>query len=401
MEPIIVANKYRIVDTLFQGELQNIYVAEDIDNYSAEQFIINEILDGSVIYAVKDVFNEDAKSTLKNFIDYFYENSNFYIVSSISSNSTLDSYLSSNNLRISDKMYLTENLLTMLIKLEDANRLLKYHLLNLENISVVGIRTIVFNLNMKFDKDGLYATSATIISKLGDVICSIFANTPQASLEVDKDNIPPAIAAIVRKCKDDSYSSIEQVYRDFRSSLLYSTFIDSSVNKMIMKNIHKAKRQRSLRPLRRLVSVLIIAALLAGGYYGYKNMNNIFPALGIGDISKAKNQIPIAKFSLSKSKVYVGDRIEFISESTDPDINDEITSYEWSVSKNDDMFIMFSREQNPSYMFDAEGNYVVSLIIKDSSGISSNAYKLSFTVYPKEEIPDDSNADDDGEVILK
>ncbi|MDF2841142.1 MAG: hypothetical protein K0Q99_1914 [Clostridia bacterium] len=86
---------------------------------------------------------------------------------------------------------------------------------------------------------------------------------------------------------------------------------------------------------------------------------------------------------------------------TELNSNDEITSYEWSVSKNDDMFIMFSREQNPSYMFDAEGNYVVSLIIKDSSGISSNAYKVSFTVYPKEEIPDDSDADDDGEVILK
>jgi hypothetical protein len=339
---------------------------------------------------------------LKNFLDYFYENSNFYIVSSISSSSTLDNYLSSNSLRISDKMYLTESLLTTLLRLEDANRLLKYHLLNLENISVAGNRTVSFNLDIKFDKEGLYATAATIISKLGDVICCIFANTPQASLENDKDNLPPAIAAIVRKCKDDSYSSTEQIYKDFRSSLLYSTFIDSTVNKMIINNFHKAKRKRSLRPLKRVASVLIIAALLAGGYYGYNNLNRIFPALGVGsNISANQNQIPIAKFSISKSKVYAGDRIDFISESTDPDINDKITSYEWSVSKNNDMYILFSKEQNPSYIFDSEGDYIVSLIIKDLAGISSSAYKINITVYPKVEIPDTPGTVEDGVPILK
>lgn len=402
MEPMIVANKYRIIDTLFHSELQNIYVAEDIDNYSADQFIINEILDGSIIYAVKEVFSEDAKSILKNFLDYFYENSNFYIVSTIASSNTLDTYLSTNSLRISDKMYLTESLLTILLKLADANRLLKYHLLSLENISVAGIKTIVFNLDMKFDKEALYVTNATLISKLGDVICCIFANSPQASLEHDKDNLPPTIATIVKKCKDDSYSDLEQVYKDFKSSLLYSTFIDNnSVDKMIMKNIHKAKRKRTFRPVKRIASVLIIAAILAGGYYTYDFWHNIFPAIGIGNNAPTKqNQIPVAKFSISKSKIYAGDRIDFISESTDPDINDKITDYEWSVSRNDDMFILFSREQNPYYVFEDEGNYVVSLIIKDSAGISSTAYKLSFTVYPKENIPD-TPGDDGGEVILK
>jgi|GEM_PF-900686 len=403
MEPIIIANKYKVVDTLYQSALQNIYMAEYAEDFTPDQFIINEILDGSIIFALKEVFNEEAKGFIKNFLDYFYQDSNFYIVSAISTGPTLDSYLSSSSLRISDKMYITESLLSQLTKLEHANRLLKYHLLNIENISVAGNRSISFNLDMKFDKEGLYATAATIISRLGNVICCIFANTPQAALEKDKDSLPPAIASIVKRCMDDSYSTIEDVYKDFKASLLYSTFIDNnSVDKMIMKNIKKANRKRSFKPVKRLAMLLITAALLVGGYYGYKNFHDIIPMWGVGDtVSVEQNQIPVAKFSMSKSKIYAGDKIDFVSESTDPNINDKIMSYEWSVSRNEDTFILFSREQNPSYIFEQDGNYVVSLIVKDSEGISSAAYHVNFTVYPKEEIPDDSDAGDNGEVILK
>jgi hypothetical protein len=404
MEPIIVANKYKIVDTLFKNELQNIYVAEEVDSSNAEQYIINEVLDGSIIYAVKEVFNEDAKDFLSNFTDYFYENSNFYIVSTIPTGSTLDNYLSSNPLRISDKMYITESLLTIFSKLESANRLIKYHLLNIENITLAGFRTVSFNLDIKFDKEGLYATDATIISKLGDLICCIFANSPQATLEKDKDNLPPAIAAIVLKCKNDSYSSVGQVFKDFKSTLLHSTFIDNiSVDKQIMKNIQKASRKRKTRPFKRIAAYLIIFALLAGAYYGLNELGWKLPAFGGGkNIAKQQNQIPIAKFNMSKSKVYIGDKVDFTSSATDLDINDKIISYEWSVSRNDDMYILFSRDQNPSYIFDEDGDYVVSLIVKDSSGISSEAFKVSFKVYPKEAIPDTPVVGgDEGEVILK
>jgi hypothetical protein len=403
MEPFIVANKYRIVDTLFQSELQNIYIAEEADSLNADQYIINEIIDGSIIYAVKEVFNEDAKFILKNFLDYFYENSNFYIVSSISSNNTLNNYLSSNDLRISDKMYITESLLNQLIKLENASRLLKYHLLNLENISIAGSRTVAFNLDIKFDKEGLYATVATIISMLGNVICCVFANTPQASLEKDKDNLPPAIAAIVRKCMDESYSTVEDVYKDFKSSLLYSTFIgNNSVDKQIMKNIQKASRKRSLRPVKRIAAVLILAAILAGGYYGFTNLNWTLPAwIGKNNVATRQNQVPVAKFTMSKSKVYAGDKIDFVSNSTDPDLDDSIASYEWSVSRNQDMYVLFSREQNPSYTFDIDGDYIVSLIVKDSTGISSEAFHTAFKVYPKEDIPNSPGSGIEDDPILK
>jgi PKD repeat protein len=404
MEPFIVANKYKVVDTLFQSELQNIYVAEEADNFNADQYIINEIIDGSIIYAVKEVFNEDAKTLMKNFVDYFYQDSNFYIVSSISSSNTLDNYLSSNSLRISDKMYITESLLNQLTKLESASRLLKYHLLNLENIAVAGSRTVSFNLDIKFDKEGLYATAATIVSKLGDAICCIFANTPHASLEKDKDNLPPAIAAIVRRCKDESYSSVDNVYRDFKSSLIYSTFIDNkSVDKQITKNLQKATRKRTIRPIKRLAAVLVIVALLAGAYYGFNKLDWKIPVIGGGTpIAKPQNQVPVAKFNISKSKIYVGDKIDFTSLATDPDLDDKITSYEWSVSRNEDMYILFSRDQNPSYVFDAEGDYVVSLIVKDTPGISSEAFKMGFKVYPKEEIPDTpDNSGDEENPILK
>jgi hypothetical protein len=288
-------------------------------------------------------------------------------------------------------MYITESLLSQLIKLESANRLIKYHLLDLENLSIIGSRTLNFNLAIKFDKDALYATEQSIIKRLGDVICCIFANTPKATLEDDKDNLPPTIASLVTKCNAESYKSINEVYNDFKASLLYSTFIgNGSVDKQIMKNIQKAKRKRSARSVKRLTAAVIILALIAGAFFARDELMKYLPAFGGGNTPTARqNQIPVAKFILSKNKIYAGDKIDFVCEASDPDIDDEVTSYEWSVSRNDDMYILFSREKNPSYTFEADGDYVVSLIVKDKAGISSNAYKVGFKVLPREEIPDD------------
>ncbi|MDF2519679.1 MAG: hypothetical protein K0R84_307 [Clostridia bacterium] len=391
MEPILIANKYKVLDTLYKSELQNIYVAEDTENFNIENLIVNEIMDGSIIFAVKDMFNEDLSLVVKNFVDYFYQDLNFYIVSKATPGTTLSNHLSTVNLRISDKMYITESLLSQLIKLESANRLIKYHLLDLENLSIIGSRTLNFNLAIKFDKDALYATEQSIIKRLGDVICCIFANTPKATLEDDKDNLPPTIASLVTKCNAESYKSINEVYNDFKASLLYSTFIgNGSVDKQIMKNIQKAKRKRSARSVKRLTAAVIILALIAGAFFARDELMKYLPAFGGGNTPTARqNQIPVAKFILSKNKIYAGDKIDFVCEASDPDIDDEVTSYEWSVSRNDDMYILFSREKNPSYTFEADGDYVVSLIVKDKAGISSNAYKVGFKVLPREEIPDD------------
>lgn len=401
MESKIFANKYRVVDTLFQSELQNIYVVEDIDYISEDQFLLNEILDSSSIYALKEDFKEDLKLVLKNFIGFHYEDTSFCIVSSLAPGTSLNDYLSSNSLRISDKMIITDHLLHILSKMDSTNRLLKQQLLSMDSITVAPNRSIGFNLNFKLNKDDLYVTAQSLMNQLGKVICSIFANTPEATLEQDKDSLPPAIAVMVKKCMSEGYSNIDAVYKDFKSSLLFSTFVGgSSVDRQIMKNIQRAKYKRSMRPFRRFAAVCLVAAILLGGYYAWNNRNSLLPAIGGKDKSNVQqNQIPTAKFSLSKNKVYVGDEIGFVSESTDPDFGDKIASYEWSVSRNNDVYVLFSREENPSYLFEREGDYVVSLIVKDSTGISSNAYKVGLKVVAKEEIPEDAEGGVDSSIL--
>ncbi len=401
MEPILISNKYKVIDTLYKSELQNIYVAEYIENINSDKFVINEILDGNMIYAVKEMFCDDFSLIVKSFVESLYQDSKFFIITKLNSCITLDAHLSSTNLRISDKMYITENLLSQMLKLKASSNFGEYHLLSLENLYISGTRTISFNLGVQFDKDALNTTTQNVISKLGDVICCIFANTADASLEKDKDNLPPAIVNIVKRCMVESYSSIEEVYGDFKSSLLYSTFISSgSIDKQIIKNIEKAKRKRSLKSVKRFAAIVIILAVIAGAYLAKDNLSKYIPAIkGDKQSTDKQNQIPLAKFSLSKNKVYMGDKIDFVCEASDPDLDDNITSYEWSVSRNNDMYILFSREQNPSYIFDAEGDYIVSLIVKDTSGISSNSYKLEFKVLPKEVIPDMPGSKDANDVL--
>jgi plastocyanin len=387
METVILGNKYKIVDTLYQSDLQSIYMAEGVG--TAGQLLVNEVRDSSIIYSLKKVFTEEAKDYFKSLVDYFNQDASFYIVSSISANATLEEYLSSNSLRLSDKMILTESLLLQLSRLEAAGDPIKYHLLSLENISVAPNKAIGFHLHIKFHKESFFASSQDIIEKLGDVLCCIFANTPQGTLEKDKDSLPPTIAALIKRCKDGSYSSPEMLFKDFKASMLYATFVDNtSVDKQIMKNIQRAERKRSTKPFRRIAALLLLIALLSGGYFGLSSLIKHFPALrGAKQAVSQGAQIPVASFTMSKSKVYAGDSISFVSQSINPDIDDKISSYEWSVSRNGDMFILFSREANPSYTFDVEGDYVVSLIVKDSRGISSKAFTVDFKVYPRKEIP--------------
>ncbi len=406
MDNFLLGEKYKIIETLQSGELNNVYLAVYNDNPDSENLVINEFIDMDADNKFEEYFSPHLSDVLNTFIESFYIDSKFYIVGKLSKGFPINDYLANNNLRLSDKMYIAENLLTGLQKFNDVNPSLIYLLCNPDSVSIVGKRNVCFNLNLQTSTENIDVRTKDVIKRVGDLMCCVFANTPNATLEADKDSIPPTMASIIRKCHEGHFNSFSDIYKGFKASLLYSTFIDTtSMDKQIMKNIEKAKRKKKFGFLRGAAAALFIAAFAFGAWrlMGTDIFKKTAPASVTTEATPtpAANNSPAVKFSASINKIAVGDEVTFISEVSDPDIGDSIDSYQWTMSKNNGDSILFSNEQNAVYRFEEEGFYTVNLSVKDRSGAESNAYGISFTVHPKEDMPASDGTKSTGKGDLK
>ena len=384
MDNRIIAEKYEIVDTLFSNELQAIYLAKKSGADDSRQFIVNEFRDTDIIYSMKDSFSKEKCSYIRNIVETFYEDFCFYVVCNICSAPTMETYLSNNNLRLTEKMYLTESLLTQLIDIEKLSPLIVFLLCDTDNIAVTNKRNICFNCNLKLTADKLSASRSDVSKRVGEIICIIFSNTAAADLNYAKDNMPPALFPIVQSCIDGKYQSIEKLYNDFKSLLLYSVFMGSgSVDNQIRKNYQKAKIKRRLTPLRRLAAIVLILLLAGGAWMFVKDLDIATLNQNKAELQNTK---PTAQFTTSKEQVYVGETVIFTNASSDLDANDSITSYLWVISK-DDTPIFNSSDLNISYTFSEDGRYGVHLVVADSHEETSEPYKTYIDVLLKPIIP--------------
>lgn len=383
MDNRIIAGKYEIIDTLFSNELQVTYSAKKPGTDDSKLFIINEFKDTDIIYSMKDNFSKEKCHYIRNIVETLYENFCFYVVCNICSGPTMETYLSSNNLRLTEKMYLTESLLTQLIDIEKLSPLIVFLLCDVDNIAVTNKRNICFNCNLKLTADKLSASRSDVSKRVGEIICNIFSNTAAADLNYAKDNMPPALFPIVQSCIDGKYESIGKLYNDFKSLLLYSVFMGSgSVDNQIRKNFQKARIKRRLTPLRRLAAIIILL-LLASGVWAFVKDLNISTS---NNNAAPQNAKPVAQFTANKKQVYEGETVFFISQSSDPDTSDSIKSYSWVISKNENP-VFDSSNQNIAYKFSEAGKYSVHLVVIDSRGEASEPYKTSMNVLPKPIVP--------------
>lgn len=395
-----ILQKYEILDTLFTNDLQTVYIARDTSNEALGQLILNEFKDADIIYSMKDSFSPEKSRYLKNLVESFYVDFNFYIAAKICPGATLESFLSNNSLRLTEKMYITESLLTQLVEIDHLSPILKYALLNHNNISVVGKKNICFNCNLQFEKEDIAVTASDVFRRTGELLCAIFANTVEADIETDRDNLPPAVVPIIKKCSDGQYKLASELYNDFKALLLHSIFINNmSVDNQIRKNIKKANRRRKLGPVKRIAAAVLVIAML-GGLWTLADRYLLHKNAGVVNIIQQANTKPTAKFTASKNKVYEGDRVTFVDQSTDPDIDDSIKAYKWSVSQDGNL-ISSAAGQNFEYQFDKAGKYTVSLSVTDSKDAVSDDFQYALEVLAKQQIPAGSNNSNNNPNLVK
>ncbi len=387
MDNRIVAEKYEIIDTLFTNELQAVYSAKKSGADDGKQFIISEFKDTDIIYSMKDNFSKEKCHYIKNIVETFYEDFCFYVVSNICSGPALETYLSNNNLRLTEKMFLTESLLTQLIDMEKLSPFIALSLCDTDNITVTNKRNICFNSHLNLTAEKMSASKSDVSKRVGELICAIFSNTITTDLNYSKDNMPPALFSIAQGCLEGKYESMAKVYNDFKSLLLYSVFMgNASIDTQIRKNLQKAKIKRKLTPVRRLAAIVIVL-LLAGGIWTYVKDLDIY-TLNKSNTA-VQNIKPAAQFTANKDQVFEGETVFFISQASDPDANDGIKSYSWVISK-DAKPVFDSSNQNIAYKFSEAGKYEVNLVVADTHDVSSEPYKTIISVLPKPILPSTS-----------
>lgn len=401
MEHKVINDKYRILDTLYSDQFQSVYICELANSESQEKFVLNEFVDKDIIDAVKNSFCYSGDSVSKSLIDSFEIDGMFYALFPISKGPSLEEYLSKHHLTIADKMLLTEQLLKKFMEIDKSIPLIQYTLCDLNNLSVANRKYLSFFNLFCFDKNNLDIDFSLVSKKLGQIICCIFANSPDGDIEKDKDAIPPAIFPIITKAMAGSYESTKEIYDNFKNTLLYTTFIgDVSLDDQIRINIKKAKKRYIISWPRFIASMMVLAALVWGGFWLFGKAIPAFISRGrdsenIGNnIIEKKNNAPIAEFSISISKVYSGDDVTFVDKSSDSDPGDSIKSRLWTIEK-DGTVVLNSDEETLSYVFDEPGNYKVSLVVQDSKGTPSQPFTYNLKVLEKPEIPDDVTGDDE------
>ena len=391
MDNRVIAEKYEILDTLFSNELQSVFSAKESGADDSQQYIINEYKDTDIIYSMKDNFSKEKCQNIRNIVETIYENFCFYVVCNICSGPTLEAFLSDNNLRLTEKMYLTDSLLSQLTDIEKLSPLIVYSLCADDNLYVVGKRNICFNCNLKLTEDIMSASRSDVSRRVGEIICSVFSNTSAVDLSSAKNNLPPALFPLVQSCLEGKYESMAKLYGDFKALLLYSVFMGGkSVDNQIRKNYQRAKTKRKLTPVRRLAALILILLLAGGAWIILKDWD-----LLTFNKTAVENTKPAAEFTADKNQIYEGETVTFTNKSSDPDANDGIKSYLWVISKAENP-VFNSTDRDLSYTFSEAGKYGVHLVVTDTHGESSEPFRIFIDVLPKLILPStetDANAD--------
>ncbi len=401
MEQKIIKSKYEVIDTLYSDELQSIYICSITSGDSEEKFILGEFSDEDIKNIVKSSFLSGG-SAPKSLLDSFEIDEKFYVLFPMVAGISLEEHLSKHSITLADKMLLTEELLKKFMEIEKFNPLIQYILSDLNNLSVINRKYLSFNNLFCFDKSKLDIDLSSVIKRLGHIICCIFANSPDGDIIRDRDALPPAISPIVSKALEGSYESAAKIYDDFKKTLLYTTFIGSaSLDDQIRSKIKKAQKRYVIYWPRLIASLVLIAALLGGGFFLIKKA---IPAIGSGrenpHAADKKNNAPIAEFSISINKIYAGDEVTFIDESSDPDPVDAIKSRLWTVER-DGTVVLNSDGESLNYIFAEPGDYSVSLVVQDTRGAGSQPCNYKLKVLEKPELPQDSPGTSDNSEDMK
>ncbi|MTI66656.1 MAG: hypothetical protein FH753_08655 [Firmicutes bacterium] len=227
-----IFDKLKVLDIYLENEFQKILICED--KHSNNKFLVNAITDISKIEDI-DFFN------LNNKLNIYYQVKEtedvLYLINKYSENKNVKEYINNNSIKLSRQINFANFILDKLKAFMDLPTYITYSILRYDNFIVDSKGNINLLPLLVIDNNYLNVKQKDVFYSIGDKLSIVFSGFEVSNNE-NKEDIPPDIKSIIGKCINNSYTTYEELVKDFRTSKLY---------RLVNPEVEESKRVHSMR----------------------------------------------------------------------------------------------------------------------------------------------------------
>ncbi len=205
MAETLFSQKYSVIRVLDSTDGINYYIVQ-LKNNTEKMFIVNEICDKQKIsLVISEIMLLEKEKNLTEFIEYFSENSKFYVVFEYYCQPPLKRYLEIENLGFLDRIMLVKNLLTVFIDYVNIPNIIKYSMIQPDNIAIYK-NSLLFNYKLILPDNSEIIEDKKIYNSIKILLKVVFSDR-----EIQKNS---KLNIIYDKAEKGIYSSIGEILKD-------------------------------------------------------------------------------------------------------------------------------------------------------------------------------------------
>ena len=253
---MIFSEKYSIIRVLESTESANYYIVKKRIQLE-KLFIVNEIFDKEKIKElISDIIILKQENRLCEFVEYFSEDSKFYVVFEYLQGSSLKEYISKNGILLEDKAELLKRILVQFMNYEQLSSFIRYSMLCPENI-------VLYQGEIKFQ----YKLHFSIVEMEEVMVYSALTMLLKAlytEMELRKN---AKIFIIYEKAEKRLYHSVGEILKDIEDVLV------ANQKKVVGKELFLEKKQKVMQFTARVFAVLAVVLAIYTICEGLMNLN--------------------------------------------------------------------------------------------------------------------------------
>ncbi len=234
---MIFSEKYSIIRVLESTENTNYYIVKQ--RIQPEKlFIVNEIFDKETIKEViSDFMILKQENRLCEFVEYFSEDSKFYVVFEYLQGSSLKEYIGKKEILLEHKTELLKHILLQFMNYVELPSFIQYSMLCPENIFLYQ-REVRFHYKLNFSiVEDIYFGLTVLLKAL------------YTEVELRKNT---KLLIIYEKAEKGLYHSVGDILKDIEDVL------EANQKKIIVKELFLEKKQKVTQIMARVFAILVI-----------------------------------------------------------------------------------------------------------------------------------------------
>lgn len=273
MAETLFSQKYSVIRVLDSTDGINYYIVQ-LKNNTEKMFIVNEFCDKQKISAViSEIMLLEKEKNLTEFIEYFSENSKFYVVFEYYCQPPLKRYLEIENLGFLDRIMLVKNLLTVFIDYVNIPNIVKYSMIQLDNIAIYK-NSLLFNYKLVLPDNSEVIKDKKIYNSIKILLKAVFSDK-----EIQKTS---GLNIIYDKAEKEIYSSIGEILKDL-DDLIESLNREVDIKLVIQEK--KKKIKLFIGKIFAIIVVLLALYMIYNEFFKDDLKNSIYtPVAYIGNV---------------------------------------------------------------------------------------------------------------------